>query len=128
MNDELLGRALAEIDGVLSAVGARGTVRVIACDAAVHSVQRVASSRNISLAGGGGTDLALGIEAATALRPRPSIVIILTDGYTEWPANPPKGTHIVIGVFEKGGRRPGWEPPSWARPVWIRDQARPQYS
>lgn len=121
MNDVLLGRALAEIDGLLAATGTRGNVRVIACDAAVQSVQRVTTTRNMSLAGGGGTNLAVGLAAAVALRPRPSVIVVLTDGYTRWPDSPPRAAHVVVGLFEKGGRRPGWEPPAWARPVWIRE-------
>lgn len=119
MNDSMLGRAIAEIEGLLAAVGARGMLRVIAVDAAVHSVQRVTSTRSVNLLGGGGTDLAVGLDAAVALRPRPSVVVVLTDGYTHWPAAPPKGVRVVIGLFEQGGRRAGWDPPAWARPVWI---------
>jgi predicted metal-dependent peptidase len=121
MNDTMLGRALAEIEGLLAAVGAHGALRVVAVDAAVQSVQRVARARNLTLTGGGGTDLAVGLEAAAALRPRPSVIVVLTDGYTHWPAAPPKAVRVVIGLFEKGGRRPGWDPPPWARPVWIRE-------
>jgi predicted metal-dependent peptidase len=123
MNDTLLARALAEIDGLLAATGTRGNMRVIACDAAVQSVQRVTNTRNMSLAGGGGTDLATGLEAAVKLRPRPSVIVVLTDGYTRWPERAPKAAHVVIGLFERGGRRPGWDPPDWARPVWIGDPA-----
>ena len=56
-----------------------------------------------------------GIDAAMALRPRPSVVIVLTDGYTPWPAAAPRSATVVVGLL---GPRPP-EPPSWARVVHI---------
>ena len=126
MGERQLARLLAEVDGLLRGVGlARSRLRVLAVDAAVHAVQRVSSGRRLELVGGGGTDMAAGVEAAAKLRPRPSVVVVLTDGLTPWPAAPPKGMAVVVGLIEggrpKGGR--GWEPPEWARVVHIDDVA-----
>ncbi|MEM9653733.1 MAG: VWA-like domain-containing protein [Actinomycetota bacterium] len=121
VGDDLLGVALAEVDGLLRAVGTRN-VSVLAVDDAVRTVSRVARGRDVVLLGGGGTDMALGIDAAMALRPEPSVVVVLTDGYTPWPDTPPRAS-VVAGLLEDssadgaGLRRP--EPPPWVRAVPI---------
>lgn len=121
MGTDMLTRALAEIKGILRAVGQR-KIPVLCCDSAVHGgVQRVSSAFQVELAGGGGTDMAVGIAAAQKLRA--SVIIVLTDGYTPWPAEPPKGCQLVIGVLNPDSP---WEtdypPPPYARRVLrIRD-------
>ncbi|MEO6121903.1 MAG: VWA-like domain-containing protein, partial [Acidimicrobiales bacterium] len=125
MSNEQLAQALAEIDGLLRGIGlARSQIRVMSVDAAVHRVKRVSSSRHVELVGGGGTDMTAGLAAAARLRPRPSVVVVLTDGMTPWPSAPPKGFGVVVGLIGaptvgpgRGGR--AWEPPPWARVVHI---------
>ena len=69
-----------------------------------------------------------GISQALRLKPRPSIVIVLTDGFTPWPSEAPKGAKVVVGLLE-GRRGPtGWapaapQPPTWARVVHIAEDA-----
>ena len=123
MGDEELATVLAEVDGLLKGVGlARNRVRVMAVDAAVKSVQAVTSARQINLVGGGGTDMGAGLVAAARLRPRPSVVVVLTDGMTPWPLEAPKGMQVVVGIIAnpatRGGGRP-WAAPEWARVVPI---------
>lgn len=60
-----------------------------------------------------------GIEAAAALKPRPSVVIVLTDGYTPWPEQPPPGVRVVVGLLSQGGE--AWSAPQWARVVQIEE-------
>ncbi|MGH9156832.1 MAG: vWA domain-containing protein [Acidimicrobiales bacterium] len=130
MSNEQLARVLAEIDGLLRGIGlARTQIRVMSVDAAVHRVKRVSSSRQVELVGGGGTDMTEGLAAAARLRPRPSVVVVLTDGMTPWPAAAPKGFGVVVGLV--GTPRPAggqagrsWEPPTWARVVYIDDATR----
>jgi predicted metal-dependent peptidase len=120
MHDGLLARALAEVEGVLVRAGLRGQrVRVLAVDTDVHAVSRVSRATQVVLGGGGGTDMGSGIEAAAALRPRPSIVIVLTDGFTPWPPARPKGTRVIIGLLDQGWRGHHWQPPHWAKTVVI---------
>lgn len=123
MHDGLLARALAEVDGILSRAGLRRGVPVLAVDTAVHTMRRVASARQVRLAGGGGTDMGRGIEAAAQLRPRPTIIIVLTDGFTPWPPRPPAGTRVVVGLLTEATLGMHAPPgPEWARTVRI-DQA-----
>jgi predicted metal-dependent peptidase len=115
MTEDLLAMVLAEVEGLLRALGLARQVRVLACDTAVAPAQRVSSARQVQLVGGGGTDMGAGIAAAAALRPRPAVTVVLTDGYTPWPTAPPKGMRVVVGLL--GSRAP--EAPPWTRAVRV---------
>ena len=115
MTADLLAMALAEVEGLLRALGLARQVRVLACDTAVAPAQRVCSARQVQLVGGGGTNMGAGIAAAAALRPRPAVTVVLTDGYTPWPAAAPKGMRVVVGLL--GDRAP--EAPPWTRSVRV---------
>jgi predicted metal-dependent peptidase len=117
VDDGLLAQALGEVDGALRALGVGGSaITVLACDAAVHAVTRVRSARDVRLIGAGGTDMRVGMATADALRPRPDVVIVLTDGYTPWPDRPPPGSAVIAAML---GRERASMPPSpqWARRV-----------
>ena len=115
MTDDLLAMVLAEVEGLLRALGLVRQVRVLACDTAVAPVQRVSSARQVQLIGGGGTDMGAGIGAAAALRPRPAVTVVLTDGYTPWPEQAPKGMRVVVGLI--GDQAP--DAPPWTRSVRV---------
>jgi predicted metal-dependent peptidase len=115
MTADLLAAALAEVEGLLRALGMTRQVRVLACDTAVAPAQRVSSARQVELVGGGGTDMGAGIAAAAALRPRPAVTVVLTDGYTPWPSAAPKGMRVVVGLLGSGAP----EAPHWARAVRV---------
>lgn len=102
MGEAEIAAALGEVTGVLREVGVRGNrVTVLACDADVQAVSRVTATGQITLGGGGGTDMRVGIAAALAGPERPSVVVVLTDGLTPWPDETPSC---------------GSSPPSSARP------------
>ena len=114
MSERALSRALAEINGILRSNGiGRHRLSVLSCDTAVHVSQEVFSSVEVKLAGGGGTDMGVGITAATELRPRPGVVVVVTDGFTPWPARPTR-VELVVALIGDGP-----PPPSWARCVRI---------
>ena len=115
MTEDLLAMVLAEVEGLLRALGLARQVRVLACDTAVAPAQRVSSARQVQLIGGGGTDMGAGIGSAAALRPRPAVTVVLTDGYTPWPAAAPKGMRVVVGLI--GEHAP--DAPSWTRAVRV---------
>jgi predicted metal-dependent peptidase len=126
MHERLLARSLAEVENVLARAGLRQTqVRVLAVDTDVHAARRVSRAAQVELAGGGGTDMGAGILAAAELRPRPSIVVVLTDGYTPWPERPPAALRVVVGLLSEGSGPPAWAPPEWARTVVIEDTGEP---
>jgi predicted metal-dependent peptidase len=120
MSDQMLGQALAEVSGVLHGLGVgRRHLRVICCDATAYEAQRALDARSVRLLGGGGTDMGAGLAAAADLRPRPDLIIVLTDGHTPWPAAAPAGTRVVVGLMDPHGTAP-----SWAATVAIEPPAR----
>ena len=118
-----LAAALAEVEGLLRGVGVgRSRLRVVAVDAAVHTSRAVTNVHQVELVGGGGTDMGAGIEAVSRLRPRPSVLVVLTDGMTPWPAEAPKAMVVVVGLIgaeddSRGGQV--WATPAWARVVHV---------
>ena len=119
MSEELLGQALTEIDGLLSSAGVRpDAVRVFTCDVDPTPAQRVRSSREIELVGGGGTDMAEGIRRAVELRPRPDVIVVVTDGYTPWPDEAPRGSRVVVVILGEGVPEPP-AAPLWAHKVRV---------
>lgn len=121
MVDALLERALGEVEGILTRAGLpSGSVRVLAVDTCVHAVRRASRASQVVLAGGGGTDMGAGISAAARLRPRPGVVVVLTDGYTPWPDRPPRGVTVIVGLLQQHDM-PVPPVPTWARCIRIDD-------
>jgi predicted metal-dependent peptidase len=124
--DSELGTALGETAGILKAGGAKGNrINVYSCDAAVHTAQNVCAAEQITLAGGGGTDLREGIRRAQATTPRPDVIVVITDGHTPWPDQRPAG-RVIAGILgpppeldEFGNWYPA-RPPDWAEVVQLR--------
>jgi predicted metal-dependent peptidase len=87
MGSELLAEALAEVQGVLMAVGAQ--VTFVVCDAEVHGVKQIKSIQDAAkmMKGGGGTYLEPAVKAISELKDKPTIAIVLTDGYCDDPPN-----------------------------------------
>jgi predicted metal-dependent peptidase len=121
MRDEDVQQALTEVQSILrSASVAEDRVTVLTVDAAIGEIRRVSDARSVSRMGRGGTDMRVGITAALRLRPRPDIVVVLTDGETPWPERRPARAQVVAGLI--GNRLAdlgGLAPPSWIRAVEI---------
>ena len=110
MSKSLLAEALTEIDGLLTANGVRlDAVKVFTCDVEAGPAQLVRSASQVRLVGGGGTDLTVGIDAAVQSKPRPDLVVVITDGCTPWPASAPRAVR-TLGVLlgENPPPHPGW--------------------
>jgi len=98
MSRSRLDAAVTEIGALLHRHGARD-LTVVVCDVEAVRPQRVRRLGELVLTGGGDTDLRVGIDAALATRPRPSVVVVLTDGLTPWPPAAAPGTTIVAVVI-----------------------------
>jgi predicted metal-dependent peptidase len=105
---------LSEVDGIVKSNGISQGVTVIPCDMEVGEIQKLRSRSaidSLKLHGGGGTDMGVGIAAAGNLRPTPKIVIVLTDGFTDWPDGLPKKVEsliVCLTVAESMDTAPHW--------------------
>jgi Mg-chelatase subunit ChlD len=71
-------------------------------------------ARDVQLLGGGGTDMGAGLAKAAEIRPRPDLIVVLTDGHTPWPEAPPRGIRVIVGLMDLSG-----SVPEWARSIAI---------
>lgn len=97
MSMRALDAAVTELDDILRRLCAE--VTVIACDQHAVTPQRIRRLSQLELTGGGGTDLRVGIRAAAELRPTPTVIAVLTDGWTPWPPSAPPRSSVVAVVI-----------------------------
>lgn len=117
---------LSYVRGVVSDICLAMNARVafIATDAAVHhGTQMVHDGRDVVLAGRGGTDMRVGIEYALSgsVRPRPDILVVVTDCETPWPAVAPSVKTIVCAIGDSSQIE---GVPSWARVIRVDPRVR----
>lgn len=117
MGSEEVEQAIAEVGGILKALGTNVGITVLSVDAAVHTCQKVFSARQVTPVGGGGTDMGIGIAKAMELKPKPDVIVVLTDGYTPWPDKSPKAK-VIVGII--GGSGDGV--PAWAKTIMIENR------
>lgn len=103
-------RVLSEVEGICRALNA--PVHVLACDTVVHNKQLIRRAKEAVMTGGGGTDMTVGIREAERLSPQPGVIVVLTDGWTDWPDKPTRIPVIACLV-----RRPQNPPPRWMQVV-----------
>ena len=124
MGADDLASALGEVFEVLQAFNV--PVTVIPCDADAYEPIVLKKPSDVfqikELAGGGGTNMRVGIRAALALLPKPDSVLVLTDGYTPYPSAP-FTTPVVFGILcgQKSSDIPTPPIPPWHEEavVWI---------
>lgn len=122
MSDPQVAAALAEVEGILrsGATGPAPGLRVIACDAAVAATAQVRRTQDVELAGGGGTDMRVGIAAAEA--DDPNAIVVLSDGYTLWPDTPTRARLIAVLLAQPSQTVPDTvlaAVPSWATAIPV---------
>lgn len=115
----MLAQTITEVISLLETF--RLPIRVIPCDAKAYAALKINHSSDYfkltEMTGGGGTNMNQGIEAALALKPRPDVIIVLTDGHTPWPEAIPVVPTFWGILYPQGGNIP--LPPM---PPWTRDQ------
>ena len=89
-----LALALGVIGNALRSLPDPRGLRVLAGDTVVACAKNVFRPEQVELAGGGGTDMNVLIQAAAEERPAPKAILVVTDGYTGWP-DKPVGPHVM---------------------------------
>lgn len=98
ISDGEVGVFLNEVDANFAAIP--GAYWVLCVDQDVQSIQRVRRVTDVVIAGGGGTDLRVGIDACRKLSPLPNVLIILTDGHSPWPSHRPAGMKVIVATTD----------------------------
>ena len=114
MSNTELGKAQQEVAALLQEI--RSEITVLSTDAEVHTVQRIRNADHIQFKGGGGTKMMVGIRAAAALKQKPNLIIVITDGYTNWDTQRPPGTPPVIAVLTD---KRSATPPAWIHSIRV---------
>lgn len=117
MDNDTLAQCIAEVFGILRSFG--GEITIIPCDAQAYEPIKAFSLNDREkvlqgLKGGGGTSMVAGINAALQLKPAPDAIVVLTDGYTDYPPNP-LATTIVWGILRDSDYQPPKPPETWPR-------------
>ncbi len=120
MSNASIATALGEVQGILrSASVAEDAVTVLTVDTQVAEVVTVTDARHVRRMGRGGTDMRVGIEAATSLKRRPHVIVVLTDGYTPWPEHPIPGVQVIVGIIDGPSSLDELDIPTWANALMI---------
>lgn len=93
-------------------------VSVIIADCEVNKVYKnVKNFKSIEWTGGGGTSHIPAFEAALELKPKPNVLLVLTDCITEWPKHDPGIPTLVLSPvsIDESSRK---NIPSWVRGVY----------
>lgn len=126
---EELAQALGEMEELIESAARHSTlggIRIINCDAGANIPVIVSDLDDFEIVGGGGTDMRVGIKAASELDPPAGIIITMTDGFTPWPREVPEENQdalyialIIDSSHKKSGhsQQRGWS--TTGIPDWI---------
>lgn len=120
MSDEMIAWGLGEMEGILKQAAPESGVQFLAVDAEAGTPKPIKNVKQVKelMRGGGGTDMRVGISSIMdqPKRKRPQVIILVTDGYTPYPAEPLKGTKLIVALTASGARE---SVPDWATTVMI---------
>ena len=121
MQSQQLARAITELGALTRQLGYASEVVVACCDAAVHGVKKVFNPSQLQLYGGGGTDIAKGLEWFVTKKSGPiDLLIVVTDCETAWPPEVPPFPVITIRVGD--GLPPPWGDRGVNKVITIEDR------
>lgn len=106
ITDQQIAMTITEVKAIWKTT--QGKVVVIPCDAAAHTPIIIEKSKDWEnlrgkLIGGGGTNMPVGVEAAK--QHKPHTIVVITDGYTNFPPPPEKNEPTTIWVIWADGDR-----------------------
>jgi predicted metal-dependent peptidase len=123
MSEDDLQACLSDLLGLVRAVSSDGpAITVMTVDHIVHDVvlvRRPADVPRLSIQGGGGTDMGVGLEALGQLAVPPAVVVVLTDGYTPWPTAAPDGLQSATVIAVLSEDETAVDVPSWIHAIPV---------
>lgn len=121
--DTQIRDAIRETCGCMKACGV-DTAWVIQADVDVKKAKRMRINgiRSMPIEGRGGTSFIESIDVATKLRPRPNLIIYMTDGDGEAPERPPPGMDFIWCLVPSHWARP---PAKWGHIIVVEDGIHP---
>ena len=111
MSDNEISEALTEVNSILKNLPTSDGAYVICCDAAVHTAKKVFDANQVEVLGRGGTNLCIGLEFAMQKKPRPDVIVMITDGFSPFPEES-IGVPVIACITSSGS-------PS-AIPKWMK--------
>jgi len=115
MNQHDLDQAVSDV-ATLKGIPGVDRVTLISCDTEAVEVAVPRAGYSVALVGGGGTSLGAGLNLAPTLRQPADLVVVITDGRTDWPHRRPLRLAPVVALIPEGG------PPG---PCWMTTVTRP---
>lgn len=119
MGSEREERVSREVVTIAKKVGISGEDLVISdVDTRVYDARKYTNAKMLNTSSGhGGTDMKAAIEHACSLRVKPTVIVVATDGETDWPKEKPAVPVVILLVnasdYYKG------KAPAWAKVVEV---------
>jgi predicted metal-dependent peptidase len=115
---EPLFEAICEVEGICKSIACSVELLDVDCNPDAKHIQTVNKAKGMRVQGGGGTDMAAGLEVfETRKNRKPDVVIVLTDGITPWPATRSRHFKEVVGLI---GDCDPKTVPAWMKVVSIK--------
>ena len=108
MHKNRLAVAVGETAAILRNQNASDGICLFTCDTVPHCARQIYHKNQITIVGGGGTDLGPGIRAASLRAPRPDVIVVITDGDTPWPKQGPLGIRVIVVLVGPTDNVPRW--------------------
>lgn len=116
MNVDDLAEETAQIEQIARRMGVQGdNLRIVDFDSNSARAFKFGQGDLYAAGGRGGTDMARAVKEAAALDPKPTCIVVFTDGMTGWPSDP-VGVPVVVGVI---GRQDAAERHAAGVPNWM---------
>jgi predicted metal-dependent peptidase len=119
MGQEQLASAFREMIGVFKTLPSTSHVWYMEADADVACQPRMVRVRDLSrveIHGRGGTDFRPAVAYAEKMKPRPDLLIYLTDGDGFAPTEPPRGIEVIWCVVPSYWRK---KPAPWGKTIFV---------
>lgn len=113
--------ALIETVGIIKAIGLQEVHFLMADMEVSGKIKRLRVRdvlKGLKISGRGGTSFIPAFEEAQKMKPRPDLLIYLTDGDGEAPAVKPANMHVIWGIVPGHHR---YAPAAWGRTIMIKD-------